>query len=169
MVTNELKNKVSAKIKECRDVIMNHYGQDIEPGKISYTARGTVGGTTNPSTYEIRLNPVFLGHYKEEFVNDTVVHEYAHVVALKLYPNSKPHGKEWKKLMRLLGVEPTRCHSYNNQLIYEKRATRTYMCTCCYELFDVPQDIHKKIMSDSKKYKAVHEKCNSTPAIFIGP
>ena len=167
MVTNELKTKVNAKIEECRKVIMKHYGHDIKPGKISYTARGTVGGTTNPSTYEIRLNPVFLGHYKDEFVNDTVVHEYAHVATLKLHPDATPHGKEWKQIMRLLGVEPTRCHAYDNELIYEKRATRSYMCTCCYQTINVDREAHKKIMSGN--YKPVHADCGEAPLIFVGP
>lgn len=169
MVTNELKTKVNTKIEECRKIIKNHYGQDVKPGKISFTARGTVGGTTNPSTYEIRLNPVFLNHYKDVFINDTVVHEYAHVATLKLHPDATPHGKEWKKMMRLLGVEATRCHSYDNELIYEKKETRSYICTCCYEVFDIQQEVHKKIMSNGKLHKATHDKCGKAPAIFVGP
>lgn len=166
MVSNELKALVEAKIEECRKIIKKHYGQDITPSKISYTARGTVGGTANPSTYEIRLNPMFLNHYKDAFIADTVVHEYAHIVTLKCHPEASAHGKDWKRVMKLLGGKVSRCHSYDNSVVYNQQKQRNYMCTCCGEMLKIAKADHEAIMA--KKYKQVHDECNA-PIIFVGP
>jgi SprT protein len=64
----------------------------------------------------------------EAFLNDTVPHELAHIVAFRVF-GDKGHGVHWKHVMNFLGFEPTRCHSYAVQ----KRSTAKvykYVCKC---------------------------------------
>jgi hypothetical protein len=55
-------------------------------------------------------------HTPERFVS-TLLHEFAH--ALNRWVNGRepqPHGEEWQDIMRRLGQEPDRCHSYDDRL-----------------------------------------------------
>lgn len=48
-----------------------------------------------------RFNTYFIEMNEEKYL-ETVKHEFAHLVASILYKNIKPHGKEWKEIMRKL-------------------------------------------------------------------
>ena len=56
----------------------------------------------------IRYNPWIFAKYYEESLSNTVVHEVAHYLVDCLWGINKvkPHGREWKNTMRLMGAEP---------------------------------------------------------------
>jgi SprT protein len=71
----------------------------------------------------------------ENFLNDTVPHELAHIIAYRVY-GSTGHDSAWRKVMDMLGFEPTRCHSYAVQ----KRSTAkvyNYICGCEGKIHEV--------------------------------
>lgn len=43
--------------------------------------------------------------------DQTLLHETAHIIVNKIWPGVKAHGKEWKKVMHLLGARAERCGS----------------------------------------------------------
>lgn len=46
-----------------------------------------------------------------KFVEDTPVHEAAHIITDHVYgTKTQSHGNEWKTVMRMLGQEPSRVH-----------------------------------------------------------
>jgi len=55
---------------------------------------------------------------------NTVVHEVAHILAeLVAGPTKRvSHGAGWKRMMRLLGEEPTRCHTVNRDGLRRRSA-----------------------------------------------
>jgi len=78
----------------------------------------------------IRINTALLASHPQEMLDDTVPHEVAHVVIFKLYGRrAKPHGKEWKALMRAFGVEPKPCHTLPAEPTRQLRRFR-YECAC---------------------------------------
>lgn len=78
---------------------------------------------------EIRLSRVLLDTHAR--VYDTVLHEYAHLVVFQQHGRkAKPHGPEWKLVMRQLGVEPRVTHDYP----VERRSLsrqHAYRCSTC--------------------------------------
>lgn len=67
-------------------------------------------------------------------VRDTVLHEYAHLyVHEQCGFSAKPHGKEWRSAMRLLGLEPEVTHKYDCHR-REARAKHAYPCERCGEI-----------------------------------
>ena len=78
----------------------------------------------------IRINAALLASHPREMLAETVPHEVAHVVIHRLCGRrAKPHGAEWKALMRAFGVEPAPCHTLPAEPT--RRLTRhRYRCRC---------------------------------------
>lgn len=175
MISKELKAKVMKKLKECAKTIRTHYDFNIDMPEVRYDLKGKAAGQAAVSGKYIRLHPIFLSHYEDEYINDTVVHEYAHIVQTMLFPETtykavgrmEAHGTKWKEIMRVLGVEPTRCHSYSMSVLNDHTGKyRKYMCTCCNKDFLLSPRRHNKVMKKITSYS--HAACNA-PIIFVGP
>lgn len=97
-----------------------HYKQDIRRPEVRFDIRNTNGGEAWIKANRIRYNLTFLVENEKEFLATTVPHEVAHIVAHAVYDRKpmngkkvRPHGKEWKEVMGVLGVEPRVKHSYD--------------------------------------------------------
>lgn len=58
-----------------------------------------------------------------DFLAQTVPHECAHFIALRIYSDEN-HGKGFKYVMQELGCRVERCHSYQTKSQMEKAAPR---------------------------------------------
>ena len=86
--------------------------QDPMPS-LRFDLRGRCAGQAFPQSWSIRLNSTLLHRHGDEFIEQTVPHELAHLVAFAQFGRQiRPHGKEWKLIMGLLGQEPSVCHNY---------------------------------------------------------
>ena len=105
---------------------------DIE---LRFDLRGTHAGLAQCRPGEIpvvRLNPVLMAE-NDDFIEETVPHEVAHIgVFYWLGRNAhRPHGREWQRLMRMLGAEPSRGHRYDVSNTVTRRLKRyPYACAC---------------------------------------
>ena len=81
----------------------------------------------------IRYNPhIFARYFSDNLVN-TVPHEVAHYVTEVLYGlrRVRPHGPEWRAVMRAFGVEPATTCRYDLDGIPVRRQRRySYQCGC---------------------------------------
>lgn len=78
----------------------------------------------------IRINAALLASHPTEMLDDTVPHEVAHVVIFRLYGRrAKPHGEEWKALMRAFGIDPRPCHTLPAEPTRQLKRFR-YDCAC---------------------------------------
>jgi SprT protein len=110
------------------DVCEKKYGQKFEFPTVLYTLRGRVAGWAQHNTWTINLNSVLLVENFDDF-RQTVLHELAHLITGRIHPHTtrsgfrssfagsggkrSVHGPEWQAVMRVLGLEPHRCHSYD--------------------------------------------------------
>jgi SprT protein len=96
----------------------------------------------------------------EYVVNQTVPHEMAHLIAYAVFGTRiKPHGHEWKYVMRVLGKEPNRCHRLDTTSVRKvrKAVTRiTFHCEKCRLPIQITQNRYTK-MCNGKTY--VHRGC----------
>lgn len=149
-VTAEMKEKVNAKLRECIAIANKRYNIDLKFPTVVYQKRGTTAGTANYRTWTIDINPVLLVENFDDMLNDTVPHEMAHLITDAVYPEAHEsgpmqltrrgwkrgkrsvHGAEWQSVMRVLGVNPSRTHSYDttNARTREK-VSYDYKCNCC--------------------------------------
>jgi len=101
----------------------------------------------------LRFNLEIAKINKEGF-DTTVIHEVAHFIAraLNMGKYIKPHGIEWKNVMRSLGISnPKRCHSYSvassSRMTYYK-----YKCEC--QEHELSAIIHNRIQRNPDYYRA---------------
>lgn len=122
LLSPELRAKVMGAVEAAYVKCEKHYKQTFPRAEVRFDIRNTNGGEAhfgkNPN--RIRYNLTFLVENEAEFLETTVPHEVAHLVARHVYTSKpmngkkvRPHGKEWKEVMGVLGVEPRIKHSYD--------------------------------------------------------
>jgi len=80
----------------------------------------------------LRFNPVLYKENKSTY-DDTIVHEVAHYIVYEKFNGCcKPHGREWKSVMKKLGKRPDVTHKMDtaNASTIRKGKTYTYECGC---------------------------------------
>lgn len=169
-VTNAVRERVAKKLKECVGIFEAHYGVKFKRfPTVSYDLKGTTAGTANYVSWHIRLNPVLLMENVEDFLTRTVPHEFAHLACDQLYPEAhrpngagfrmygarqkrEVHGPKWQSIMRVLGADPSRCHSYDVANVKGKKASFTYQCTRCNNTFSLGPQRHAKLQRNPRAY-----------------
>ena len=107
----------------------------IRPVDVAFDLTGRAAGTYNPARLLIRYNMQLAENQFDEFVAQTVPHEVAHHVVDEVtrlwLRRVRPHGDEWRLVMRHFGQEPDRCHDFDLQGVKIKRQRRfLYRCAC---------------------------------------
>lgn len=105
---------------------------------------------------EIRISRHLLENHPEKVI-ETVKHEIGHAVVMHRHQNRgiRPHGKEWKSIMRELDIEnPEACHSI-------QLTDYNYIVRCTNPECDVEIGRHKKsrLVKKAKSYKC--KECGS--------
>lgn len=145
-------NVPSNTLRQVEDKILETYlraeklfARTFELPTIQWDLRGLCAGKALCRANCIRLNPVLLCANTEDFIRQTVPHEVAHLVNRALNGGAvKPHGPEWRAIMRAFGLAPLRCHNYD----VEPTASRTqerhaYYCLC--RIHQISQTKHNRI------------------------
>lgn len=110
-------------------------GIPVPDVELHFDLRGTHAGLAQcrPGAVPVvRLNPVLMAE-NDDFIEETVPHEIAHVGVFYWLgrPARRPHGREWLRLMHLLGAEPSRGHRYDVSNAVTRRLRRyPYACGC---------------------------------------
>ena len=151
----ELQKMAIEQTKFWIDLANEMYGLNIPHVPVSFNLRGHTAGKAMcrrgiVRDFEIRYNAVLLEENGENFLNRTVPHEVAHLVVYAQYPSrTKPHGYEWKRVMRDFGITPKRCHSYDTSNATVRRRGRLdreypYKCGCRTHMLTVIR--HRRIL-----------------------
>lgn len=120
LLSPELRAKVDAAVEAAFQTCEKHYKQKFPRPEVRFDIRNTNGGEAWFQRNLIRLNLTFLVENEKDFLATTVPHEVAHLVAHHVYDSKplngkkvRPHGKEWKEVMGVLGLEPKTKHTYD--------------------------------------------------------
>jgi predicted SprT family Zn-dependent metalloprotease len=96
---------------------------------LEWTHYPTTAGRAFMREFRIRLSSVVLRDHAQ--VYDTVLHEYAHLYVFERYGvHARPHGPEWKRAMKKLGLPARVTHNYP----VERRTQEPkhyYRCNLC--------------------------------------
>lgn len=104
--------------------------------EISFDVTGSAWGyyVRKGRQRRIRYNDALFEKFFAEGLADTVAHEVAHFVVDSLYRRGriKPHGKEWREVMSLFGIQnPSVTHSTDLSGIEVRQQRRfKYHCQC---------------------------------------
>ncbi len=107
-------------------------GWRVRRWTVRHDLRGQVAGQAWPGEGLLRFNPVLGGENWAHFLEHTVAHEVAHLLACWRHgEKALGHGPAWREAMALLGVEPSVCHSYDTSRSVAWRQRRwPYRCGC---------------------------------------
>ncbi len=112
-----------------------HYNTSLPEVEIRFDLTGRAAGMIvfpPMGKAVIRYNWVLLCENSEPFIQQTVPHEVAHLVARTLYGSKiRPHGREWQEVMAFFGADVQRCHQFDTSRSARRRLQRfTYHCSC---------------------------------------
>lgn len=140
---NEFINVVHDWLDKARQV--TGYNNMPTPAIVFYEKGRAAGmaSATNGDILNLEFNVHFILNNWDEMISDTVPHEIAHLVDYWINGKFNAHGAEWQRIMRQMGVNPSRTHDMK-----VKRARRTrrysYIAKCGTNIW-VTTQIHKKI------------------------
>lgn len=169
MVSKQLRDQANAKVRWCMDLIKKHYNDPhIVCGDIVWDVRGRNGGYYMPGTSVIHLNPILFNENVDDYLENTIPHEVAHLVhyfrdgdnatyrrsmrAFGIRQKRDIHGPGWKAVMRVFGIRnPARCHSYDvsNSQVRVKNKFH-YKCSSCGKDYFIGPKSHKNILAGVK-------------------
>ncbi len=146
-VSAAMKAKVEARVREC----IAKSGVALPMPTILYDINSArLGGQANYRKNHIRVNPVFLNAYGDDYIKHTIGHEIAHLTAGKRYGwGISAHGLEWKNEMARIGLPAKRCHSYKvpEGVKVGKNVTK-HACSC--ELCGYKTEVGSKVANKIK-------------------
>jgi SprT protein len=120
--------KVTEKLQKYME-LAKQLGYNEPMPLIAYSLRGRMAGRAWLAQNLIQLNPVLMVENFDDFLETTVGHEFAHLVAWKIY-RDKGHGYWWRHVMWKFGIEPNRCHSYDTSTVGNNMRYYIYKCQC---------------------------------------
>lgn len=133
--TRELERRASEDTHRLLGIAASHFGLKIAVHDIRFDLRGKAAGQVRILSGHIclvRYNAELLVRHTTTFLAQTVPHETAHVVVFHLHgPHPRPHGHEWRAVMRLFGAKPERCHGFDVGDLQTRRLRHYhYRCRC---------------------------------------
>lgn len=102
---------------------------------------------------EIRYNPWLFARDFTVHVKTTVPHEAAHCVVHALHRGRRlrPHGREWREIMRLFGAEARACGAYSLEGVPVRQQRRyDYACKCMLHRLSAIR--HKRVQTSRARY-----------------
>lgn len=110
---------------------------------VRFTLRGATAGKANYSKRKLWFHPEIMKRNPKQY-EQTIIHEVAHLYQRKLYPTSKPHGNEWKRIARKLGYNGKRCHNYDTSGLGRVKTRYIYECAECAMTYKLTTHKHKQ-------------------------
>lgn len=123
--------KILGRCKEIVEKARELYGVDLSQVKVSFDLRGRAAGHARglmygkPTEQHIRFNRDMLTREAFDHVlNDTVPHEYAHVICFMNPTLGRGHDRGWQRVCTALGGNGARLHT--EAVVYGKGTTYEY-------------------------------------------
>ncbi|MDF5862155.1 SprT family zinc-dependent metalloprotease [Pseudomonas aeruginosa] len=156
---------LNARVEACYRQAEHFFQRSFPRPTVSFRLRGQKAGVAHLDENLLRFNPQLYRENREHFLEQTVAHEVAHLIAHQLFgPRIRPHGEEWQLIMRgIYGLPPDRCHTY----AVKRRATTRYLYRChCPEHNDFPfsPQRHTLVAKGRRYYR---RRCKAT-LVFTG-
>ncbi|MHA2938380.1 SprT family zinc-dependent metalloprotease [Vibrio sp. RC27] len=152
MLSAAVTQQAEQKIQSCIQQANHYFSENYTTPTLSLKLRGKCAGKAYLELWEVRLNPILFHENQNEFLNQVIPHEIAHLIAFKRYGRVRPHGKEWKAIMwDVFQLEPTTTHRFNVSSVQGKRYS--YHCGC--QSHDLTIRRHNKIVRGQANYLCV--------------
>lgn len=126
---HHLKKEVQRKLHQSFQIAETYFARQFLIPNVNYKVRGAKAGVAYLQQNEIRLNPILLLENSEDFIREVVPHELAHLLVYQLFGRVKPHGQEWRNMMKnVFHLEPRVYHQFDTSNVV--KSVFPYECRC---------------------------------------
>lgn len=171
---SDIERRVINRVYEVVDLGNKVFDCDMDYPVVEFKVRGTTAGTAT-GDHTVDFNLALLKENEQHFMEDTIPHEVAHCFDKHLFGYQykttrtgrkirESHGRTWKKIMRGLGVDPTRCHSLDTTNVARPKTKYAYTCSCCGSEIAVGPKIHARIQRGYNGYS--HKTCKGSKLVY---
>ena len=143
-----LQQRVDAKIKEVIAKAAELYNLDLSKVAVQWNLKGRAAGMASwrgypvNRTYKVRFNSDMARQNPDDMVEDTIPHEYAHIVCFMNPSLGSNHDYGWARVCRALGGTGGRTH--DNDVVYGNGRTYEYTATNG-KTYRLSEQRHKKV------------------------
>ncbi|MGC7590626.1 SprT family zinc-dependent metalloprotease [Bisgaard Taxon 46] len=124
-----LKMQVQWRLTHCLNLAEQHFHRTFSPPQVSYEVRGQKAGGAYLQQNLIKLNRTLLLENPQDFIQQVVPHELAHLIVFQQFGRVKPHGKEWQNMMQeVFHLEPQIYHQFDTSNVV--KSVFPYECGC---------------------------------------
>ena len=167
-ITEIRQQQVMTATRHCIQQAGQLLGREFKVPAVTFDLQGRAAGMyrVHRRQRHIRYNPYIFAKYFSDNLANTVPHEAAHYLTDMLYGlrNIRPHGEEWRAVMRMLGAEPAVTCCYDLGGVPLRRQRRfSYRCACSSHAVSTVR--HNRMLRGSGKY--VCRQCR-TELVFSG-
>lgn len=138
-LTDRQKQQVIQVTRQYLELVNRQYRINTSSLDLTFNLTGRAAGMYRVKRHngslirEIRYNTYIFARYFDDNLQNTVPHEVAHFVTDMLYGLSaiKPHGKEWKQVMKFFNADSSVTADYDlTGLPLRQQARYLYRCAC---------------------------------------
>ncbi|PSJ45820.1 SprT family zinc-dependent metalloprotease [Zobellella endophytica] len=144
--------QVRDRVEQCLALAGQRLGRDFPAPLVRFDQRGRIAGSAWLERGELRFNPVLLADNVADFLTEIVPHEVAHLVVFHCHGKVRPHGSEWRGVMReIFGLEPHTRHRLDTTRV---APTFSYGCGCRLHRLSLRR--HNRIQRGKQQYLCIH-------------
>ncbi|MGJ8680725.1 SprT family zinc-dependent metalloprotease [Paraglaciecola sp.] len=137
------------RVLECFQEASVQLNRSFKHPIVSFKQRGKIAGSARLQVNELRFNPILLSDNLQTFLDEVVPHEVCHLIAFNLFGKVRPHGKEWKSLMKkLFNLNGQTYHKMDVKKVAGKQFV--YHCNCGPIQLSIRR--HNKVKRGEQKY-----------------
>lgn len=151
----ELEHRAVAETKRYFEVARKLFNVEIPDVPVSFDIFSAgMAGQACYSPVRIRYNSPMMHLNGDDFINRTIPHEVAHIVAKYVYGRCQKHNPNWRHILRRIGgTDLNRCHTMNTEGLGTKRARASFNYWCgCPVPISVGPKVHANIQNGIKGY-----------------
>lgn len=165
--------QITQRIQDCLAQAERYFRRSFAMPEVSLELRGQAAGKAWPQSNRLAFNALLYQQNSQHFLEQTVAHEVAHLLAWQLYGSAiRPHGREWQNIMlKVFGLPAQRCHNY--ALPPRKKTLHDYGCGCAERVHGLSTWRHGRIVRGASYLcracgQALHSLNNSRQVLVEG-
>lgn len=149
-ISKSVQQAVQSHVERLCEIATKYLDKHITVPSISFRRSGGNAGTAHLQRNHVNLNPIYLSDNHEEFFEQVIPHEIAHLVVYQCFGKTKPHGKEWQAVMQNVFERPPLVrHTMETPKGISK--TFAYQCSCGPTTLTIRR--HNKVIRGEQQYQ----------------